>query len=158
MNWEDLNEAAARGPKFAGTGSFDPAFSNFQRSPIIINNLHYDTVEHYFQAMKTLDMQWRRRIQTALTPGKAKVLGRQAPLRPDWEQTKYAVMLNGLRAKFKLIYFKRTLRDFEGPIVEWNTWHDRVWGVCICLACGQRGENLLGKALEEVRKELQGYG
>jgi len=153
-NWWCLNEAQAEGPVFTGEGDFHPSFSNFVHSPIKVDGLEYQTVEHYFQAMKTLEPGWRKRIQRASDPGLAKVHGRAAPLRPDWDEVKYEVMVTGLRVKFAILAFRSFLAEFEGPIVEWNTWHDRIWGVCICSGCGHRGQNLLGKALEQVRQEI----
>lgn len=37
---------------------------------------------------------------TQLEPSKAKRLGRQVPLRPDWEQVKVPIMAELVRAKF----------------------------------------------------------
>jgi predicted NAD-dependent protein-ADP-ribosyltransferase YbiA (DUF1768 family) len=39
------------------------------------------TVEHQYQAAKTLDSEWKTRILAAESPGAAKKLGRRAPLR-----------------------------------------------------------------------------
>lgn len=154
-DWWELNKPG-QGVEFEGEGNFAPEFSNFVRSEIIVDNIYYPTVEHYFQAQKALDPHTRSWIASARNPGQAKVRGRQTPLREDWDEVKYEVMLAGLRAKFQRLDFKRILRDFPGPIVEWNTWHDRVWGVCVCRRCDKTGENLLGKALEQVREEIRG--
>ena len=50
--------------------------SNFYPSPIYDNNgKEYPTVEHYFQAMKTLDSKKRELIRLAESPRKAKRIG-----------------------------------------------------------------------------------
>lgn len=129
--------------------------SNFYRSPITFGSLEGPTVEHAYQACKTEDLGMIARIRNAATPGEAKRLGRKATLRPGWEQHKYDVMLVLLRRKFRehpeLAY---KLIEFEGELVEWNLWHDNVWGVCNCAGCPGIGSNLLGKALTQIREEL----
>lgn len=153
-HWSDLNKPKS-GEKFVGEGEFHDDFSNFTASTIVIAGSTYPTVEHFFQAMKTLDESYRDDIRRARTPGEAKVRGRAAPLRDDWNEIRYDVMLIALRAKFRLKRFRSTLLNFEGNIVEWNTWHDQIWGVCICTECDRVGLNLLGNALEQIRDELQ---
>lgn len=153
-NWWDLNESGV-GPAFNRTGGFHADFSNFVPSLINIDGQDYRTVEHYFQAMKTLDPVEREIIREQKTPGGAKVQGRKATLRPDWDDVKVDVMTTALRIKFHLPRFRPSLENFEGSIVEWNTWHDRIWGVCTCNKCGRSGLNLLGQCLESVRDELR---
>lgn len=152
--WWELN-TSTRGERFTSRGTFHANFSNFMYSPIEIDGKLYRTVEHYFQSQKTLDPKWREDIRLARTPGKAKVLGRSAPLRPDWDTVKYQIMLTGLWAKFVLPEFRSSLANFVGNIVEWNSWHDVIWGVCVCDRCEGTGQNLLGKALEQIREELR---
>jgi ribA/ribD-fused uncharacterized protein len=130
-------------------------FSNFAPCEIHWLGEVYPTVEHFFQAMKTTDPAERERIRTAPTPGQAKRLGRKVQLRPDWQQAKLALMEFALRQKFSRPEWAATLRDFEGEIVEWNTWHDNIWGKCTCPRCQSQGENQLGRLLERLRAELR---
>lgn len=155
--WWTLNEVGT-GVKWEGGGRFHSLFSNFESSPVVIGGLRYRTVEHYYQSMKTEDPGWREAIRTAVSPGAAKVIGRQAPLREDWEEARVGVMLTGLRFKFARPQFSRVLAGFPGTITEWNSWHDRIWGVCTCNGCGGTGSNLLGYCLERVRSELLADG
>ena len=74
--------------------------SNFYHAPFTYDGIEYPTNEHFFQAMKTLDQEERKKIAAAATPGKAKRMGRQVQLREDWEEIKEAVMLEGLYLKF----------------------------------------------------------
>jgi predicted NAD-dependent protein-ADP-ribosyltransferase YbiA (DUF1768 family) len=43
--------------------------SNFYPSPFTVDGIYYPTVEHYFQAMKTLNVEKRKEIAAASTPG-----------------------------------------------------------------------------------------
>lgn len=129
--------------------------SNFAESVICHEYIFYPTVEHYFQAMKTLDLKQRGWIASAPTPGEAKRRGRAVQLRPDWEEVKDEVMLEGLRLKFKIPALREALLETQSAeLIEGNTWHDREWGVCNCPKCGGVGKNKLGKLLMQVRSEL----
>ena len=136
----------------------DYAFlSNFYESPIEFEGIKYPTVEHYFQAMKTLNIPERKNIAGAPTPGKAKQFGRSVWLRNDWETIKDDVMLAGLRLKFQIPEFRTELLNTEdAELIEGNFWHDNTWGDCVCDKCLDKpGENRLGKLLMKVRTELQ---
>ena len=75
--------------------------SNFYPSPFTHDGIMYPTNEHFFQAMKTLNIEQRQAIANASTPGQAKRMGRQVDLRPDWETSKEYVMELGLKLKFQ---------------------------------------------------------
>lgn len=131
------------------------ALSNFADSMICHGYVFYPTVEHYFQAMKTLDPKERGWIAAAPTPGEAKRRGRAVKLRPDWEEVKEQIMLDGLRLKFKIPAMREVLLSTQSAeLIEGNTWHDCEWGVCSCSKCGGVGNNKLGKLLMKVRSEL----
>ena len=138
----------------AGAARVRFAFSNFEPVDGLELGTPYPTAEHLFQALKTDDLAWRERVRTARTPVMAKRLGRQVPLREYWDDVKLTVMMTVLRRKFRLEPFKSRLLAWEGPIVECTTWHDQYWGVCVCPRHGGRGENHLGRLLEELRAEL----
>ena len=57
----------------------DNWFSNFKSSPIFMADIHttYLTVEHAFQAAKSLDIKERIRISKLRSPGAAKKAGRK---------------------------------------------------------------------------------
>ena len=74
--------------------------SNFSKSEIILDDIIYPTVEHFFPAMKPKDPIPRAEIAAPPTPGKAKRLGRHVQLRSDWEEVKDQCMLDALRLKF----------------------------------------------------------
>lgn len=136
--------------RFAGRYAF---LSNFYHVAVEYDGVRYKTVEHGFQAAKTLDLGWRRKIQRARTAGDAKRFGRMAPLRPDWEQVKDAVMRELLVHKFSYPVFRQLLLDTgDAALIEGNTWGDRYWGQCPVGV----GENRLGEILMAIREELRG--
>ncbi len=113
------------------------------------------TLEHYYQAAKTFDLQERAAILSAPTPGKAKRLGQRVRLRPNWDAMRVNVMRDLLRKKFADLALRDLLRATgDRHLVEGNTWHDKFWGVCYCSRCDARGENWLGRLLMQVRAEL----
>jgi ribA/ribD-fused uncharacterized protein len=128
--------------------------SNFYPSPFTVDGIYYPTVEHYFQAMKTLNVEKRKEIAAASTPGRAKRLGRTVELRPDWEEVKIDVMRNGLAYKFAHHPdLRQKLITTKGKtLIEGNFWHDNTWGDCYCENCKDtKGKNLLGRSLMALR-------
>lgn len=130
--------------------------SNFFPSPFEVDGITFPSVEHWFQANKTTDPAEFKAIAAAQTPGKSKRMGRGCQLRPDWEEVKTDVMLNGLRHKFKIPELRaKLLATGDEELVEGNTWHDCTWGRCVCDKCGGQGQNLLGQLLMELREEIR---
>lgn len=134
---------------FRGRNRF---LSNFYPCVLTWEGLVYPTVEHAYQASKTLDPVMRARIRDARTPGEAKHLGRLPVLREDWETVKVPIMKQLLDAKFS----DRALAELlvatgEEELVEGNWWHDKFWGQCPV----GFGENHLGRLLMEVRDVLR---
>ena len=141
---------------FSGSYEF---LSNFYESPFVWRGNKYTTVEHAFQAAKTLNPVERKAIMEAPTPGRAKKLGRAVNLRPDWEDVKEQVMYECVSAKFHssaaLAIALLATKDEE--LIEGTTgWHDNIWGSCECPKCKNiEGQNKLGKILMKVRQELK---
>ena len=131
--------------------------SNFYPSEIEFEGIIYPTNEHFFQAMKTLDINKRKAIANASTPGLAKKMGRSVSLRPDWEDIKDDVMLEGLYRKFADDELADWLLDTGDKwLEEGNYHHDNYWGICYCEKCQDTmGKNKLGKLLMKVRSEIK---
>lgn len=126
--------------------------SNFFASPLVHDGISYPTVEHAFQAAKTLDFRDRILISKCTTAGKAKRRGRGVELRPDWEHVKVEIMKELLIQKFARhhdLKFRLLLTDGI-ELIEGNFWGDTFWGVC-----DGRGKNILGQLLELVRELLK---
>jgi ribA/ribD-fused uncharacterized protein len=99
----------------------------------------------------------REQIRLAKTPREAKRMGRKVNLRVDWEEHKKGVMLKVVRLKFRQSkkLFHQLLATGKEELIEGNFWHDNVWGNCLCPKCRHiPGQNLLGKLLMQVRREL----
>ncbi len=124
--------------------------SNFHEATIYVDGERYRSVEHAYQAYKTLDPQARKLIQDAAKPGQAKKLGQAVTLRDDWGDVKISLMRSFVRKKFENPFLRPLLAATGNAIlIEGNTWNDTFWGVCRGV-----GENWLGKILMEVREEI----
>ena len=139
--------------RFQGSWRF---LSNFYPVEVELDGEAYPTVEHAYQAAKTLDKASRFPFTFAAahlrlrTPGDAKRAGRRLRIRPDWEQVKRDVMCILLRRKFAHAPLRgRLLGTGDAELIEGNTWGDTYWGVC-----QERGHNWLGRLLMQVRAEL----
>jgi len=126
--------------------------SNFWPSTLTIEGIRYHSVEHAYQAMKTLDLEARQRISLLAYAKDAKRVGRTVILRPGWKDMRVAVMNNLVRQKFNQDVWLRQmlLSTGDAELVEGNNWGDRFWGVSRGV-----GENVLGKILMKVRSELR---
>jgi len=135
--------------KFRGEFAF---LSNFYPAEVKMYGQPYPTVEHAFQAAKTLNRVERMVISSANTPGIAKRMGRKVTLRPDWEEVKLGFMEELVRRKFTHHpeLKKKLLSTYNIQLVENNHWNDTFWGVC-----NGRGKNHLGKILMKIRTELR---
>lgn len=135
---------------FSGPYEF---LSNFSSSPITIDGIDYPTVEHAFQAHKSLRPEVRQAVANDSTPGLAKQHGRSLELRPDWEDVKVDVMRSCLAQKFvqgsELAH--RLLDTGDAELIEGNNWGDDYWGI----PYGGVGLNVLGSLLQERRFELK---
>lgn len=128
--------------------------SNFSSHGIEMDGLWYPTVEHYFQAQKFHDVQYREKIRAARTPKESKTLGRsrKVPIRSDWEEVKDEIMFDACLRKFQMHKSLKELLLSTGDeeLIE-NAPTDYYWG------CGRRGteQNKLGKILMRVRQKLR---
>jgi hypothetical protein len=131
-------------------------FTTFAPSPIVIGGKRYPTLEHYVQAMKFPgDPMWQEAIRVSPDPKKARQLGTDPAhtVRPDWDTVKEAVMLEGLREKFRQNRGLLDLLKATGarPLIEASP--DPFWGE----GRTGKGKNRYGKLLEQVRTELKEY-
>ena len=115
-----------------------------------MDGIEYPSVEHAYQAAKTVDRRERAAIAKCATAGEAKKLGQKCAIRPDWDAVKIEIMRGLLKKKFSYRRLKKALLDTgEAYLEEGNNWGDSFWGVC-----NDIGENHLGKLLMEIRDEL----
>jgi ribA/ribD-fused uncharacterized protein len=125
--------------------------SNFGKYTIAWKGARFPTLEHAYQWAKATNDVDRAAIASAQTPGDAKRAGRRCTIRADWDQVKNDIMLELLRIKFKNDYLAYLLIcTGDAELIEGNTWGDVYWGVCKGV-----GQNMLGKLLMQVRREIE---
>ena len=131
------------------TGDFR-FLSNFYPCKVILDDVEYQSVEHAYQAAKTLDTNERKPFHKSPLPtaGESKKMGRQLTMRSDWEGVKLSVMENLLVQKFADSDLKAQLAETgEKVLIEGNTWGDDFWGI----DSRKGGQNHLGKLLMKIR-------
>lgn len=132
--------------------------SNFSNHDFVDNyTAVWKTNEHYFQAAKTNHPFHRWRIWAAETPGQAKRYGQRCPIVKNWEDKRLMIMFVGLKMKFQQNPdIAEKLKSLENYLlIEGNTWHDNIWGDCVCDRCKNiDGKNYLGKLLMLVRDKI----
>ena len=126
--------------------------SNFWRAKQVINNIVYDSNEHFYQSEKAKSEKIRDWIITAPNPFLAMMAGRALrdgkELRVNWEKLKVVVMLVGLQFKFSQNEnLKQMLLDTGNAILHENSPTDMFWG--------KKGKDMLGILLMQVRDELR---
>lgn len=142
------------------TFSGDWAFmSNFEPVEVFLDGESFPTTEHAYQAAKTFRAEERQEIREEPRPGRAKRMGREVTLRPDWELVKLAIMEDLQSQKYMRSDTLRMklVETGDAPIVEGNDWHDNFWGDCSCAKCEEvEGQNHLGKILMGIRAVMIG--
>jgi hypothetical protein len=132
--------------------------SNFISAWVPFDGIMYPSVEHAFQAAKTLDPEERNKIRLCRSAGDAKRAGRLVTMRSDWLEVRVEIMYELVKQKFERnpLMLQTLLDTGDKELVEGNTWHDNFWGACLCSKCdGLPKQNQLGKILMRVRTELR---
>jgi ribA/ribD-fused uncharacterized protein len=130
--------------------------SNFQASTFFYKGKKYASVEHAYQALKTLDPDEHEKVRNAVSPSQAKKFGKSLTLREDWDLVKSTIMLELLRLKFQNPFLRmKLIATGNAILIEGVTWHDTFWGVCNCPKHNGEGQNVLGKLLMQVREEVK---
>lgn len=132
-------------------------FSNMHQVRIISpdDGIEYPSVEHYFQAHKTSDIDKRKEL-ISLDPYAIKRWARDIPALPsDWNDG-LSVMQAALYLKWTQSKWKDLLLSHPETIVEWNNWRDYKWGVPIPSSRSVgKGRNILGIMLMEIRDSMR---
>lgn len=135
------------------TGYYD-FLSNFYPAKVTLDddityNI-YPSIEHAYQAAKSLNPKDREFVRLANTAAIAKKRGRSLAVRDDWEDIKLDVMRKLIAIKFDLneLGYKLILTG-DALLIEGNWWGDTYWGVCRSV-----GQNHLGKLLMQRREYI----
>ena len=127
--------------------------ASFSRHGFELEELHWPSVEHYFQAMKFAGTGLQDKIRQAGHPRDAQHLAKRNfwRVRRDWKKVQRVVMTRGTYIKCRTHpeVAEALLATGDKMLVE-NSTYDHFWG------CGRdgRGNNYYGKMLMDVRDRL----
>jgi ribA/ribD-fused uncharacterized protein len=116
---------------------------------------YFTTLQNYYQYMKfaQTDPAYAEEIRAA-RPTEAMYLGnvkRTPSIRADWDNVKRLILKEGLRKRVDTNEaIKKLLLSTGDSEIEYVCPEHRLWGT----GSDGRGENLLGKLLQEVRADL----
>lgn len=139
---------------FLSRSDVNEPLSSFSRHGFDLDDVHWPSVEHYFQAMKFEDAQYRGKIRKADHPKKARRLGRSRfkKIRRDWSQVRRVIMTRAVYTKCRSHpeVAQQLLASGDKILVE-SSQYDYFWG------CGRdrRGTNTYGAVLMDVRNKLR---
>jgi hypothetical protein len=129
--------------------------SNFWSCDIVMDGIHYPSTEHAYQAAKTHDIDDKVYIANLKKFGDARRYGQTVKIHPEFDHDKIQIMKDALTQKFAVPELRLKLKETGDKIlIEGNTWHDNFWGTCFCEKCGNKGKNILGKLLMEIRNGI----
>ena len=142
--------------KFYNRGEPYYEFTNFYEVIVIIDEKHWSTTEHYFQAQKFVGTPLVETIRMLSRPREAFDLSRNPRYshwrRSDWETVKEDVMYKALQAKFTQNEKLRKLLVETGnrQLIEHSP-YDSYWGD----GGDGTGKNRLGVLLMRLRDEMK---
>lgn len=149
---------------------YDPfgEFSQWFKSPFVVEGIHYETAEQYMMAKKALlfgDLIRYSLIMNEPDPSKCKKLGQLVQTFDGkvWDGCKEEIVFNANMAKFSQNeHAKQLLLSTGDKIIAEASPFDKVWGIRMeandpdsTNPAKWQGENLLGKALMKVRDSLK---
>ena len=115
----------------------------------------YRSTEHFYQANKSHDPEWKKLVGETADGEKVKSLarrhlGKRYEVRSDWDIVKIPTMKLAVFLKFSQHRDLRyKLLCVDGEIIEENCWNDTFWGTC-----EGEGDNHLGILLEAFRDRI----
>lgn len=128
--------------------------ASYSKHTIELDGAEWPSVEHYYQAMKFEESEYRDAIRNATHPADATKLGKSKKhgRRKDWDKVKVTYMTRATYIKCRTHpeVAAALLASGEKTIVE-TSQYDYFWG------CGRdmRGNNAFGKMLMGVREKLR---
>ncbi|MBR2561202.1 MAG: DUF1768 domain-containing protein [Eubacterium sp.] len=143
-------------------------FSNWYRSPFVIDDFEYQHVEQYMMAQKAKQFHDAGTYTAVLKtdePWKCKELGRKVkPFDSEkWDAVKYEIVKTGNREKYlQNPDLKRALLNTGRTVLAEASPSDMIWGIGLerteaSLAGPDQwpGQNLMGRILMELREEFR---
>ena len=142
-------------------------FSNWHPSKFTLDGQVFENMEQYMmwsKAMLMVDTETAQKILLTSDPRTIKALGREVRNFNSylWDKVKYGVVYGGCYAKFtQNEKIKKVLMDTGDKVLVEASPFDKIWGIGLHWEDDDvldeskwKGQNLLGKALMEVRKQL----
>jgi N-glycosidase YbiA len=135
---------------FKNEAEFLSNFSPYHKSEFFnYKNLLYPSNEHFYQAMKFVDINDQKLVIQYPSKGLKKICRELKSL--DENFNKNSIMWRGLNYKFSLPRYSAQLAlTLNNNLAEYNYWNDQYWGIC-----KNKGENHLGKMLMKIRENQQ---
>lgn len=119
-----------------------------------LDGFEWPSVEHYYQAMKFDDAEYREQIRLAPHPADAAKLGksRKHKRRKDWKKTSVTYMTRAtyIKARTHADVAQLLLASGDREIKDLSQ-YDYFWGS----GRDMRGDNAFGKMLTGIRKKLR---
>lgn len=142
-------------------------FSQWARTPFVIDGISYKTAEHYMMAEKARlfrDERSLKKILDADSPKDAKALGREVAgfVESTWNKVAKDIVFRGNLAKFSQNKSAlKKLQETDGTTLVEASPYDRIWGIGMHMNDkgvenpeNWKGKNWLGETLTEVREAL----
>jgi ribA/ribD-fused uncharacterized protein len=128
--------------------------ASYSRHTFELDGFEWPSVEHYYQAMKFDDEEYREQIRQSAHPADAAKLGKSKKhqRRKDWDKVKVTFMTRGtyIKCRTHADVAQKLLDSGEMEIAEVSQ-YDYFWGSGRDL----RGNNAFGKMLMGVRDKLR---
>ena len=138
--------------------------SNFQQCEVCFDGKTWPSTEHAYMAAKCFyrgsgpdriyydEADYEDLVKMSCR--EVKLWGRTVEIRPDWEDIKYAVMLQINLDKYirNPNLQSKLIQTGDRELIEANSWGDQIWGFDVKT---NKGENMLGKVLMTVRDHLR---
>ena len=141
-------------------------FCQWASSPFVADGKRFPTAEHYMMYQKAMlfqDTATAAEIMRTRSPRTAKALGREVKgfSEARWKDERYNIVLQGSRLKFtQNPDIRNVLLSTKGHALCEASPFDRVWGIGYTAQNAKAnaanwGENLLGKALVQIRDSFE---
>jgi ribA/ribD-fused uncharacterized protein len=127
--------------------------SSWSKHSITLEDKDWPSVEHYVQAMKHSNEEYREKIRQTAHPRDAKKLGesRWKRKKPNWKSEREIYMTRGMYIKCRTYpeVAETLVASGDLPILDTSNF-DYFWG------CGRdgRGQNRFGAVLMDIRNKL----
>jgi ribA/ribD-fused uncharacterized protein len=132
----------------------DNPLASYAQYPFELEGCEWPSVEHYYQAMKFGDAEYREQIRLAPSPKEAASLGKSKKhqKRKDWDNVKLIYMTRGTYIKCRTYpEVAKMLLDSGDTAIADVSQYDYFWGS----GRDMRATNAFGQMLMDIREKLR---